>query len=148
MANRAVNDFAHVRFITKHKRHVEHIDLVHHRAHGTDRNAGNLQGTNLGLLNHFLLAAQLHGGEHLNGDAAIGGGFELFAHAHDGFHCGITHRVHIGGFQHHFALGLGLKPKRRGPDGQAGCDPFDELSFFHGLSPVLKKDGGGKINAG
>jgi hypothetical protein len=27
-------------------------------------------------------------------------------------------------------------------------DPFDELSFFHGLSPVLKKDGGGKINAG
>ena len=107
VADRPVHDFLGVRRISENERQVEHVELRHERAHRTDADAGDLQGADLRLLDHLLLAAELHGGVHLDADARIGGGCELLAHALHRLDGGIAEGMHVGGLQHDLGLGEG-----------------------------------------
>ena len=111
-ADRAVDHLLHVRDVAEHERQVEDVELRHQRSHRADRDAGDLQGAELGLLDHLLLAAELHRREHLDREAAVGGGLELLAHAHHGFDRRIAERMHVGRLQHHLGLCLGLAGAR------------------------------------
>src|SRR5438105_4988933 len=66
VADLAVDHLFHVLGVAEDERHVENVDVVHDRADGADRNTGDLQRAELGLLDHFLFAAELHRGEHLD----------------------------------------------------------------------------------
>ena len=119
-ADGAVNHGAHVRNVAEHKRHVEHIHIRHHGADHAQRNAHDLDGANLGLLDRFFFLAQHGAGEHLHLDAAIGGGFQFLAHAFNGYNGGVAGRVGVGGFEHH-VLGLRAQGAAQGKGGNGGC---------------------------
>ena len=106
VADRAGHDLGHVVRVAEHERQVEGVELGHQRSHRAEADARDLQRADLGLLDHLLLAAELHRGEHLDADAAVGGLLEPLAHAHHGLDRRIAERVHVGGLEHQFRLGL------------------------------------------
>jgi hypothetical protein len=103
-ANGTVDDLAHVRLVAKHEGQVEHVQLVHDRSHRSHAHAADLQRAHLRLLQHLLLAAELHGRVHLHGEAAVGRRLQLLAHPHDGFDGRIAEGVHVRGFEDHLLL--------------------------------------------
>jgi len=122
VADRAVDYLLHVRVVAKHERQIEHVELGNQRAHGADADARDGKRPDLGLLDHLLLAAELHRGEHLDADAAVGGGFEFLAHALDRFHGRIAERMHVGGLEHEFLLGEGGNVGRKRGERAAGAE--------------------------
>jgi hypothetical protein len=96
LADRAVDHGTHVRDVAEDERHVEHVDIGHHRANRSERRAQHLDRADLGLLDHGLLIAEHAAWKELELDAAVGGGIDLLAHALDCGHGGITGGVHIG----------------------------------------------------
>ena len=87
-------------FVAKHKRHVEYIDIWHHRANGSERGTQDIDGTDLGLLNHFFLAAEHTPGEHGELVLAVGSGFKFFTQTLNGNDIGVTSGVYVGSFKH------------------------------------------------
>src|SRR2546430_1976086 len=75
--------------------------------HWASADAGDRQGADLRLLDHLLLAAQLHGGVHLDAEAPVGGGRELLAHALHRLDGGIAERMHVRGLEHELGLAEG-----------------------------------------
>ena len=133
LADRAVDHLLHVRGVAEHERQVEDVELRHDRAHGADADAGDLQRAHLRLLDHLLLAAELHRGIHLDADAAVGGGLQLLAHAHHGLHRRVAERVHVGGLEHELGLGgsgqqaphaYGKRDRRSKPDDMSPIHEF------------------------
>ena len=100
--------FSAWRGVAEHERQVEDVELGHERAHRTDADARDLQGADLGLLDHLLLAAELHGGVHLDADAPVGGGLELLAHALHRLDGRIAERMHVRGLEHDLGLREGV----------------------------------------
>ena len=104
VADLAVDHLLHMLGVTEDERHVEDVDVVHDGADGADRNTGDLERAELGLLDHFLFAAKLHRGEHLDRQPAVGGGFQFLAHPDDGFDGRIAQWMNVRCLQHHFRL--------------------------------------------
>ena len=118
--------------VAEHKRQVEDVDVVDNRANGSNGDPGHLQRAELGLLDHLLLAAKLHRREHLDRKPSVGGGFQLLAHAHHGFHGGIAERVDVGGLDHHFGLGQrGVHAARCRQRNRCGASA-EKISSSHG----------------
>jgi hypothetical protein len=114
----------------KTKGQVEDVELVDHRSHGADGDARDLQRADLGLLDHLLLAAQLHRRIHLDRDAPLGGGLQLLAHALDRLHGRIAERVHIARLPHHLLLRQqGARGKGRQGRRRANTDHVATLHF-------------------
>jgi len=129
IADRAVDHLPHVRLVAEDERHVEDVQLVDHRPERADRDARDLQRADLRLLDHLLLAAELHLRIHLQREAAVGRFLELVAHAHDRLDRGIAQRMHVGSLDDHLLLG------ERG-DGAAqhrGSSGADEIAAKHGI---------------
>ena len=101
VANRAVYHRARMFLAAEDERQVEHVDLWHHGTDRAQRSAQDVDGTHLGLLDHFLFATQHTTWEGLDFEAAIGGSFELLAHAFNGHHVGVARGVHVGSLEHH-----------------------------------------------
>ena len=101
VANRAVNHRTRMFLAAEDEGQVEHVDLWHHGTDRAQRSAQDVDGTHLGLLDHFLFATQHTTREGLDFEATIGGGFELLAHAFNGHHVGVARRVHVGRLEHH-----------------------------------------------
>ena len=60
VADRAVDHLLHVRVVAEHERQVEDVELGDQRAHRADADARDGKRADLRLLDHFLLAAELH----------------------------------------------------------------------------------------
>ena len=105
VADRTVDHLLHVRVVAEHERQVEHVDLRHDRAHRADADARDRKRADLRLLDHLLLAAELHRRIHLHAQPAAGRCFELLAHAHDRLDRRIAERMHVGRLQHELLLG-------------------------------------------
>ena len=131
----AVDHLLHVRVVAEHERQVEHVELGHQRSHGTDADARDLQRADLRLLDHFLLAAELHRRIHLDAEPAVAGGLEPLAHAHDGFHRRIAQGMHVGRLQHHLLLGDGrmLEAAERGRRRQT--TKLEQIAPIHDILP-------------
>ncbi len=82
-ADIAVDHLLHMRGVAEQERQIEHVEIVDHRAERAARNAGELDGADLRLLDGFLLAAELHRRVHLHAEPPLGRGFKLFAEAFD-----------------------------------------------------------------
>jgi hypothetical protein len=133
LADRTVDHLPHVRHVAEDEGHVEDVELVDDGADRADRDAGELQRPDLGLLDHLLLAAELHRREHLDREPAGGRGLQLLAHALDRLDGGVAEHVHVGGLQHLLLLGRGRKHEREreggGKRGQtAPCPRFHVVS--------------------
>ena len=108
VANCAVDDLFHMRAVAEHKGHIEDVHVIDHGTDGTDRDAGNLQCTDLRLLDHLFFTAELHGRIHLNRQAAVGCRFELFADRLNRCNRRIAERMHVGRLHHHLGLCRGV----------------------------------------
>src|SRR5207245_2336306 len=127
---RPLHHLCQVPVVAADERQVEDVELVTHRAHGTDRNARELQSTELRLLDHLLLAPELHQGIHLQRDAAAGRGLDLLAHAHDGLDRRIAERMHIGRLPHRLLLGKRIAQGRSCGE-RCGGTGLEHVTPFH-----------------
>jgi hypothetical protein len=130
--DRTIDDPLQVWVVREHEGQVEYIELRDERPHGPDADARNRQGADLRLLDHFFLAAELHGRIHLHAQAPGRGLAELLAHADDRLDGGITERMHVRRFQHHPLLrerGACLRCKRE----RGGCTEPQKRAAFHGV---------------
>ena len=75
-----------------------------------------------GLLDHLLLAAELHRRVHLDAEAAAARRFEFSAHRHDRLDGGIAERMHIGGLEHELLLGEGGSAGRERGERAGGAE--------------------------
>jgi hypothetical protein len=132
-SDRAVDHLAHVLLVAKDERQVEDIELVDHRAHGAHGDARDLQRPHLGLLDHLLLASELHRGVHLDRDPAVGGRFELLAHALDGLDRRIAERMDVARLPHHFLLRQGGRRTRADGHHERDGGRADKLTTLHGF---------------
>ena len=107
LADWAVDYLLHVLRVSKHIREIEHVEFVDHRAERANGNAREGDGTDLGLLDGFLLTAKLHRRIHLHAQAPIGGFLEFLADILDRHHGRIAGRVHVRGLQNQFLLSDG-----------------------------------------
>ncbi|MND98304.1 hypothetical protein D3C80_906500 [compost metagenome] len=96
LADLAIDDLAHVLMVAEHERHVEHVHIRHYRADDPQADAGHLHGADLSLFDHFLFRSQHAAGEHLEGNVAIAGLFQLFTHVLLGDHGRVAGRVDFG----------------------------------------------------
>jgi hypothetical protein len=134
VADLAVDDLLHVSRIAEHERQVEDVELGNERSHRTDADAGHGEGADLRLLDHLLLAAELHRRIHLDAETAARRRFELLAHALDRLDRRIAERMHVGRLQHHLRL-----RKSRGRRGRSQGEHGDRQEWFHQfhVSPPL-----------
>ena len=123
LADRAVDDLAHVRLVAEDEGHVEHVHVRHHRADHAQRNARDLDRAELHLLDHFLLAAEHAAREHLQLDAALRARFELLAHVLHRDDGRVAGRVGVGSLERE-----GL---RLGAEGEGGRQGGECVSQFH-----------------
>src|SRR5690606_14002073 len=132
-ADLAIDHLAHMLFVTENEGHIEDVELLDDGAYRADADASQLQGTELSLLDHFLLAAKLHGGEHLHRNSPVRCSFELFAHADDGFDRGIAERVNVGCFEDDLVLRQRGKTARSAEAGSRhrGNTDFDDFTSVH-----------------
>src|SRR5512132_3155541 len=75
--------------------------------HRADADTRDGERADLGLLDHLLLAAELHRRVHLDADAAAARRFEFLAHRHDRLDRRIAQWVHVGCFEQELLLGEG-----------------------------------------
>src|SRR5262249_55643660 len=134
IADRAIDHLLHVRVVAKHERQIEHVELGNERAHGADADARDGKRTDLGLLDHLLLAAELHRRVHLDAEAAAARRFEFPAHRHDRFHGRIAERMHVGGLEHELLLGEGGNVGRERGERAAGAEA-EQGAAVHGRPP-------------
>jgi hypothetical protein len=99
-------------------RNGEDIEIRNHGPERADADARQLDRAQLGLLDRLLLAAELHGREHLDGEPAAGRLLELLAHADHGFDRGIPQRMNVRRFQHHGVGGQGAADRRAAGDAE------------------------------
>jgi hypothetical protein len=121
LADRTVDHFPHMRFVAEHERQIEDVQLVDDRAHRTDRDARDLERAHLRLLDHLFLAAELHGGKHLDRQPAVGRRFHLLAHSDDRFDGRITKCVNVGGLEHHLLLSGAGQRRHQQTGGDERC---------------------------
>src|SRR5690606_16617129 len=95
----AVDHLAHVLDVTEHERHVEDVGGRHHRANRAEADAGQLDGADLGLFDHFLLGTQHAACEHARLDFTIAGGFQFLAEVLHGDYGRVAGRVDFGNLQ-------------------------------------------------
>jgi hypothetical protein len=109
LSDRAVHHFFGMRHVLEQEGHVDDIDVVHDGSHRTCADAQHLDRANLGLLDGFLLAAELHRGKHLYREPPIGGGLEFLAEILGRHHRRVTGGLNVGCLEN----GFGLRARRR-----------------------------------
>src|SRR5256886_5453162 len=102
-----IGHLTHVRVITEHEGQIEGVEFRNQRAHRADADTRDGERADLRLLDHLLLAAELHRRVHLDADAAAARRFEFFAHSHDRLDGRIAQWVHVGCLEHELLLGKG-----------------------------------------
>jgi hypothetical protein len=112
MTDVAVDHLLHMIGVPEQERQVEDVEIGNHRPERADADAGQLDRAQLSLFDRLLLAAQLHGREHLDGEPAAGRLLELLAHADHDFDRGIAERMHVRRLQHHGIGGQGAADRR------------------------------------
>ena len=127
VADRPVDHRLHVRGVTEQIRQIEDVELRHQRTHGADADPRHGERADLRLLDHLLLAAELHRWIDLDAEATVGPLLELLAHPLDRLDGRIAERMHVGGLEDHLGLGQGRaavaeadRAKRR-DGGKAQC---------------------------
>ena len=128
----AVDHLLHVRGVAEQERQVEHVEVVDHRAERADTDARHRDRADLGLLDRLLLAAELHGGEHLHAQPAVGRLVELLAHVLHRDHGRIADRMDVRGLEHELLLRRALARKARGRGSTQGAE--HDGSSLHGSS--------------
>jgi hypothetical protein len=119
--------------VAEHERQVEHVELVDDRADRPDGDAGQRQRPHLGLLDHLLLAAELHRREHLDGEPAVRRLLEFLAHADHGLDGRVAERVHVARLEHHLLLGAGAGQRAQAERERAG--ERQPRSAVHSIPP-------------
>src|SRR6266852_2174334 len=104
VSDRAVDHLLQVRGVAEQERQVEDVEIVDHRPERADADPRELNGADLGLLDRFLLAAELHRAVHLHAQPSRGRVLELAAEAFHRRDGRITGRVHVGGLEHQLLL--------------------------------------------
>ncbi len=138
VADRAVDHLLHVRVVAEHEGQIEDVELRNERAHRADADARDGKRADLGLLDHLLLAAELHRRVHLDADAAVARRFEFLAHRHDRLDGRIAERMHVGGLEHELLLGEGgntgrERAERAGTEAEHGAAVHDRLLLEQAL---------------
>jgi hypothetical protein len=117
VADRAVDHLLHMRVVAEHEGQVEDVELGNQRTHRADADARDGERADLRLLDHLLLAAELHRRIDFDAEAAVGLLLELLAHPFDRLDGRVAERMHVGRLEDHLGLGQGRaaepQPARR-----------------------------------
>src|SRR6516165_1603633 len=131
--------------IAEQKWQIEHVEIVDHRADSADTHTRELQGADLRLFDCLLFAAELHRGEYLDGEPAIGRRFELFAEA---LHRGdgrVAGRMNVGRFECRLHKRRDWRASGERERAGQGCGAAKNITSAHYFLPEFPETSGAHI---